>query len=433
MTNTRLKLVGLLGASLMVAGCAGEGDEALDVDIEMGSIVNGTTDLSAYPNEKARTVPVNGLLVCSGVVLRPNVVLTARHCVTADQTINGPVFQAYHLSVNGVQAKEIFAPATNVDAAVALMKSDIASPPLDFAVIDPYPATRYVDFMVLQFMGYGKDNAGNLGTLRMGEGRITAANQNYSVIGGTGVGAFLTDTVGGSGTAGGDSGGPLWGFSQFPRGVAGVISSGPGVPNARSIFAQAADFRHAVRTFLTDRINASRSLTFDSASDIDNFTPVQGASGTAPSWTIAGGSLVQTTNAPQAMMIQKGIFENVFVSTGIEATEATALGVIVRYTDKDNFVRCEANVQNHTVKLIRRRAGTEQEIGSVAWNGTFSTVMSVTASENKFTCKVGTTTLGPLTNSMMAAGRVGLWNHYNKGAKFTHWGAAQQAPIAATW
>jgi hypothetical protein len=160
---------------------------------------------------------------------------------------------------------------------------------------------------------------------------------------------------------------------------------------------------------------------------------VQGTTGTAPSWSITGGNLVQSTNAPQAMLIQKGIFENVFVSTGLSATESTALGVIVRYVDKDNFVRCEANVQNHTLKLIRRRAGTELELGSVAWNGAFNVAMSVTASENQFTCKMGTTTLGPITNSMFAAGRVGLWNHYNKGAKFTHWGAAQQAPVAGTW
>jgi V8-like Glu-specific endopeptidase len=437
MTNAHQRLVGLFGATLVglsaLAGCGGEWDEAQDLDLETGSVVNGTSDLSGYPNERARTVPVNGLLVCSGVVLRPNVILTARHCVTSDQTIGGPVFEAYHLSVGGVQAKEIYAPATNVDAAVALMKSDIASPPLDFTVIDPYAATRYVDFMVLQFMGYGKDNAGNVGTLRMGEGKITAANQNYSVIGGSGKGAYLTDTVGGSATAVGDSGGPLWGYSQYPRGVAGVVSAGPGTPNARSIFAQAADFRHAVRTWLTQKIDSSISLPFDNASDINNFTAVQGASGTAPSWSVTGGNLVQSTNAPQAMMIKKGIFENVFVSTGLSATESTALGVIVRYVDKENFVRCEANVQNHTLKLIRRRANAEQELGSVAWNGTFSGVMSVTASENKFTCTMAGTTLGPITNSMFAAGRVGLWNHYNKGAKFTHLGVAQQAPVAGTW
>jgi hypothetical protein len=67
----RLAKLGVLGAVLSAAGCGAE--DTLDVQTETSAIVNGSSNLSAYPNEKARTVKITGLLECTGVVLRPNV------------------------------------------------------------------------------------------------------------------------------------------------------------------------------------------------------------------------------------------------------------------------------------------------------------------------------------------------------------------------
>lgn len=132
-------------------------------------------------------------------------------------------------------------------------------------------------------------------------------------------------------------------------------------------------------------------------------------------------------------MILTGLFENVFLSTFVDATDDDPLGVIVRFVDKNNFMRSEANVQNHTLKLIRRWSGSEVELGSVAWTGTFNTVVQAIASENQFACKAGSSTLGPIVSATLPIGKVGLWDHFNKGARFTHLGVAQQAPIAGSW
>jgi hypothetical protein len=421
--------------AMVALGCGAEGDVDWDVEPASAPIINGTTNFSGYANEAARTVVISGLLVCTGVVLRPNVVLTARHCVTTNQTIGGSPLQPYQMLCNGKQGTAILPAATNIDAAVVMFNGNVVNQAIDFTYIDPYPATFWVNVLGLPFMGYGKDENGNLGTLRVGTGMVTAANQNYFAVGGTGRGSFLTDATHGSATGEGDSGGPLWaGPMHYPKAVAAVVSAGSNTAGGRSIFAQAADFRDQVRTFLADNINAGYSTTFDNTSDLNKFTQVQGASGTAPRWSISGGYLVQSANAPQAMLIQKGIFENVFVSTYVESSDDDALGLIVRFVDTSNFYRCEANVQDHTLKLIKRRNNAESVLASVAWTGTFATVMQAYADENKITCKIGSTvTTGKITTSTFPIGKVGIYNHFNQGAKWSLWGAAQRAPIAGSW
>jgi hypothetical protein len=427
----KLSRLGL--AALALAGCGGEDESTFDdVEATSAAIINGSTSFTGYLNEKIRTVRIGGLLDCSGVVLRPNVVLTARHCATLDQTIGGPPLQDWQMHCNNRQSTKIFLSSASIDAAVVIFDGNVVSQDLDFTAIDPAPATKYVNGPTLAFMGYAASS-----TIRKGTGKVTAAHQTYSAVGGTGRGSFLTDLVNGSVTEGGDSGGPLWGEDHYPRPVAAVVSASNPTPGGRTIFAEADDFRHGVRTFVADNVNHGLSLMFDSASDINHFTQVQGRTGTAPNWSVTGGSLVQGSNAPQAMMIQKGVFENVFISTGVVSTDADPLGVVVRFVDKDNYYRCEANVNNHTLKLMQRRAGVESELKSVAWNGSFNgTVIQAYADENKVTCKAGSSvTTGEVTvpKPTFPIGRIGLYNHFNNGGKFTHYGAAQRPPLSGTW
>jgi hypothetical protein len=115
--------------AMVALGCGAEGDVDWDVEPASAPIINGTTNFSGYANEAARTVVISGLLVCTGVVLRPNVVLTARHCVTTNQTIGGSPLQPYQMLCNGKQGTAILPAATNIDAAVVMRSTSRTSIP----------------------------------------------------------------------------------------------------------------------------------------------------------------------------------------------------------------------------------------------------------------------------------------------------------------
>jgi hypothetical protein len=70
---------------------------------------------------------------------------------------------------------------------------------------------------------------------------------------------------------------------------------------------------------------------------------------------------------------------------------------------------------------------------TATWNGTFNTSMRVSAIEQTLDCTVGGVTVTATGESNFPIGRLGLYNHYNKGGKFTVLGAASLAPVDGTW
>jgi hypothetical protein len=335
---------------------------------------------------------------------------------------------------NGRQGTAILPAATDIDAAAVLFNGNVVNQEIDFTFIDPFPATRYRDLPIsLPFMGYGEDNNGTTGVLRVGTGRVGVVNQNYTVNGGTGRGSFVSDAVNGAVTDGGDSGGRLWGLSLYPLAVAGVVSAGNGVPFGTSYFAQAADFRHAVRTFIADNVNPGLSLMFDNTADLNNFTQVQGTTGTAPSWSISGGNLVQSANAPRPCSSRRASSR-----TSSSRPSSTRPTTTPSASSSATSTSTTSTVARPTSRTTRSSYPAPRQLGgrlaSVTWNGTFSTVMQAIANEKKISCKIGASvTTGEITSTTFPIGRVGIYDHFNKGAKWGHWGAGQWAPVAATW
>jgi hypothetical protein len=251
------------------------------------------------------------------------------------------------------------------------------------------------------------------------------------------VGLRGSSSLQGTSLAPGDSGGPLWGASdQYPRTVVGVNSASESVAFGNSYFAQAKDFRYGIRYWVWERFNSSISLPFDSPAELTahNFGPLQAATGTACNWQVTGGALVQSANAPQCFMVYSdGIFENMTALAGLQSSDDDPMGILFRYVDKDNHYRCEASRAAHSVRLVTRRKGVDTVDATAAWNGTFNTSMRVSAIEQTLDCTIDGVTVTATGESNFPIGRLGLYNHYNKGGKFTVLGAASLAPVDGTW
>ena len=431
------KSIGLFTAVLAAVGCGGEENPALDVETEVSPIINGTTDFTGWEPEQLRTVllqrTVGGL--CSATLLRPNIVLTASHCINSNGLPVGTALLPSQIIVNGVPGVDMWEGGGDTDAAVVQFASNLVNRWEDFTAIDPYPPGRYLG-VGLTLMGYGADETGAVGTLKRGTVTVRAVDTLYATPNVTLPGMRGSSSLSGTALGGGDSGGPLWGdVVQYPHTVVGVNSAGGGAPFASSFFAQAKDFRYAIRSFVFARFNSSISVTFDSPFDLsDNFAPIQIATGTGCNWQVTGGALVQSANAPRCYMLQnKGVFENMVALAGLESNDDDPMGIVFRYVDKANHYRCEASRAAHSLRIITRRDGVDTVDATATWNGRFNTTMQVHAIEQTLDCTVDGVTVTATGESNFPIGKLGLYNHYNRGGKFTFVGAASLAPVAGTW
>lgn len=434
------KPLGVALSALVLLGCGGEyGDDVGDVEETVAPVVNGSTDLSTYANEQARTVILNNVTnnlfeTCSAVVLRPTVALTAQHCVTSNGKFGGPPGNPASIVVNGFAARKIVFPIADTDAALVFFSSPIVPAGNDFTAIDPYPASNYLA-QTHTVLGYGLDENGRAGTLRVGTVKVKGVNTSYTLTsGGTAIGIKANNTTTGTAAAKGDSGGGLWrgGFS-YPRPITGVTSAGFGTAFADSYFAQADKFRFLFRNTIVSEIDPSLNIGFDSSAErTQNFVALQPTTGTACNWSVSGSALRQNANAPQCYLIQKGVFENVIAQTYVQSSDDDTVGIVLRYVDSNNFYRCDAATASHTLQIVRRQNGAETIIKSTAWDGTFDATMQFSAIEKTLDCSIANTRI-TTTSVVFPIGQVGLYDHFNRGAAFLRWTAAQVAPQDITW
>jgi hypothetical protein len=118
----------------------------------------------------------------------------------------------------------------------------------------------------------------------------------------------------------------------------------------------------------------------------------------------------------------------------MQGNDDDSMGLLFRYVDRNNHYRCEANRQVRSVRLVRRRDGTDRDLATATWTGSFNgAVMLVRAVEETLECTVGNITLKSTGNQTFPIGKVGLFNDFNNNGQFTYWGASSLRPVDGTW
>ncbi len=220
-----------LAALAALAGCsapppAGEGDGSLAVDET--SIVHGAPSRGRDPSVVALLLGDSGL--CSGTLVAPDLVLTARHCVSlaaARVTCPSRARQVQaerdprHIGVLVGESRATGAVVAHGVAAVvepssSLCGEDLAVLVLDRAVgsqkVSPIASSQPLHGMRVRAVGFGRGER----DVGAGEKRV---REHVSVIG-----VDAREFAVGESTCSGDSGGPA--FDEATGAVLGVVSRG---------------------------------------------------------------------------------------------------------------------------------------------------------------------------------------------------------------
>lgn len=237
--------IAVLAAALLVPACAPQENETEQVAQTKQQIVGGTVSTSQW--DATVQLSQNGQFSCTGTLIAPNLVLTARHCVSQlDENSNDecgtttsddpPANFGVSLGVNATPAASVAKglKVFTLGASSSLCGGDIALIQLDRDIpngkIAPVRWTAVTVGEMTTAVGYGDDGTGNTPRTRMQRTQIpvgivgpttdnwqTNQGQNMPIT--VAAGEFAT----GDATCFGDSGGPL--FDQAGN-VVGVTSRG---------------------------------------------------------------------------------------------------------------------------------------------------------------------------------------------------------------
>ena len=207
----------------------------------VGSLVNGTASTEAGVVAVIHTRPTGTRQLCTGTLVGPNVVLTAKHCVYED--MGGSEWVANPTAAMSITLGDAVSSPTGEVAVTAISTTpgpyhdgdganggDIAL--LTLASVPPFITPRVIARdaptagLALRIEGFGYTGAGSTGTL--GE-----RHQGSAGIVSVAVGTFTSE--GPSWTCTGDSGGPA--FRASDGALLGVTSIGPrGCPASTSVY-----------------------------------------------------------------------------------------------------------------------------------------------------------------------------------------------------
>jgi hypothetical protein len=451
-----------MGSLCVAAGCAAVAEDGSEIGSVDQDVINGSTDFTGLAFQQQRTLHVRTPpgTVCSATLLLPNVLMTARHCVTIDATPGGTL--AAPARVRARILARAPAPATppavdvcdgpgrdptcavgarivEIDSSTDMVFVGLAGPLSlngDTAMFTPLELSSDISGYVgdnLRVSGWGMNTCGGgIGVLRWAFSNVEDVDDG---------GRIRVGPVNNRSPWKGDSGGPLWGTRTFPPASLSVAARGDcdtlmdgsslakdslSVPVANHLAQSRVLFaRAAALSDFTDPLNSFASL------DVVGVAP-----NSIPIWSIVGGHLKMTTNSgPSIVLVRDEIAQRVLggvYSVTVSSTDNDTTGVAFSFFDRLNFMTCEVNAQTHKLEATMVRNGTRTVVASTTWNGDYSPSATVTADltpvvSNTFRfpirCQVSgggvATTSVTASNDTMPAGRVGIFNSFLDEATYT--------------
>ncbi len=454
-------------ASVTLGGCTQQiGDAAtLDEPTEQsGEAIFGTTEpttlLEAYAKVYAVSVR-NPTGTCSGTLVRENVVLTARHCVTTDGTTNSANIYNPNQMLIGTPGDDNIVPnQTAAACAASLYCNSVVSittgaPGVDWAVLvldpvearisrDPgtYVPVVWAGGMLLggipshvAIAGYGKYNPFGADPLDLhlnfGELDITSYSGTPSVTGTTGTVIKLSGANTNSKTEKGDSGSGFF-VQTNPPGIVSVLSGGAGcgfcvTSEGPQLYSQTApgSFPDPVVQANTN----SKSWEFVDAVERSDFDEVVGANGEKPvgsgdGWWVSSGNYTQWKNLDTTLAIAKSPMETGCVRTRVSTTDDDTSGIVFRYVDYMNYYVFEADDQSDYMGVRQVINGVSKTLASATWTGNWaSTTMMVCFQKyGNIDAYINDSSATALHtgNTYIYGGRYGVYNRFNQSARHAY-------------
>jgi len=439
-------------------------------------VINGTASFGpeapymAQPTVRIRTPQGK---VCTGTAIRNDSIVTARHCVTTDANIDGPLAAANQVSVAssglapGIRCNtptcrtgsQIFTTSTTQDVALLILSGSINVNGTSFGhsvKIDPFDPGSYATSQ-LRVTGYGANTTtgDGAGTLRGGFVNVVSTDGTWES-GWANTGRVIetqgVDTldVGGQLLWSADSGGPNWNqllgdpANTNQTQVAMLLGVHSRRNNGSNTAIAHATVSSAFRSWVNQEIfNHTPSINNALTASIFMFSlevrePVAGTSGPTR-WNISASGLSEPSNFNNAdagtmILHRNNVYENFDMQVTFTGTDNDSVGLVFWYRDDRNYLRFLVDEQTGLARLVRMHPGGPVTLAEnldfpVDFNP--GATLRVRTSGSNIQAFIDGVRVFNVNDIHIMAGRVGFYDNAMAGGFFRNWTVTPLTPTNA--